>query len=93
MLPVGDAGQDVALEVGHDAGHGLGRLGRRGGQPRGDLAGDDLRPHGVALDRPQIVGHPIDHGVGMFAEFLVGHGTGPPDGPDRGSEDVDSAGA
>ena len=33
------AGQDRLLEIGEDLGHRLGRLGRRGCDPGGDLAG------------------------------------------------------
>ena len=48
MVPVRDAGHQHALEVGEDGVEGLAVGGRVGGERRGDLAGPDLREHGIA---------------------------------------------
>ena len=70
MLPVGEAGQDHALEVGHQVGEGLGRRGRPVGELGRDGAGRELRADRQALDAGQVVGHPVGEAVRLAAEAV-----------------------
>ena len=73
---MGDAGHQVALEIGEDVGHGLRLVRRGGGQLGGDLAGCGLGADRVFFDLAHVVGHPVDELVGVGAEFIGGHGHG-----------------
>src|SRR5690606_11951383 len=77
VLPVGDARNDDALEVGEDALERLAGHGLRRGQLCRDLAGPYLRPHRIPLDIGQIVRHPVDEGMAVAAKLVQVHGVPP----------------
>ena len=70
VVPVRDAGQQHAIEVGEHVRERLGLLGRRRRQPRADLARLDRRHHGPLADALEVVGRPVDGGVAVGAELL-----------------------
>ena len=70
VIPVRDAGQQHAVEVGQHVRERLGLLGRRRGQLRADLARRDRRHHGPLAHALEIVGGPVDRGVAVGAELL-----------------------
>jgi len=73
VVPVRDAGHDVALEVRQDARHGLAFLGRGVGQRVQQVPGSAAAAHGVAVGMFEIVGDPVDHFVRVSAELLGFH--------------------
>jgi hypothetical protein len=73
VLPVRDAGQDDAVEVGEDGGEGFAALGRRRRQRGAHLAGGDLRPHREGADPGPVVGDPVDDLVAVLPELLGRH--------------------
>ena len=70
VVPVRDARQQHAVEVGEHVGERLGRLGRRGRQARADLARLDRRHHVALADALEVVGRPVDRGVAVGPELL-----------------------
>ena len=70
-LPVGDAGQDHALDVGQDVLERLGMLGGMGRERRPDVTGRDRGQHRPPLDRLHVSGDPLDD-LGAVAPELVG---------------------
>ena len=73
MLPVRDAGQDQAAQVGQHLLVRLALLGRMRGQRRPHLTGPHLRPHRMRFDRAQVVGDPVDHLLAIVTELLWRH--------------------
>ena len=73
VVPVGDAGQEMTLEVREDRVERRARLRRGGGQPLADLAGRGARQDRVAVVLAQVGGDPVDEGVSVAPEFLRPH--------------------
>ena len=67
-LPVGQAGQEDVVEIAEDVRERLRLLGRRGGQPRANLAWLDLREHGQLADALEVRGDPLERRRAVLAE-------------------------
>ncbi len=72
MVPVGDAGQDLLLELRHQRVVRLAGLTRRGGELFLDVARLHAREHGIGVDVLQVIGDPVDEAVCGGAEFVGG---------------------
>jgi hypothetical protein len=69
---MGDAGQQDLVEVAQDGGERLALLGRVGGQPCPDLAGDDRSEDGERLDALEVVGRPAQGGLAVGEQVGAG---------------------
>ena len=70
VVPVRDARQQHAVEVGEHVRERLGLLGRRRREPGADLARLDRRHHVPLADALEVIGRPIDRGVAVCPELL-----------------------
>ena len=73
MLPVGEAGEEDAIEVGEDGTDGFGIAGRVGGKGGADLAGHSAGHDGAIGDGSAIVGDKVDDLVAGPAELFGCH--------------------
>ena len=68
MVPVGEAGHEHALEVGHDGAEGFRILRRRRGECGRDVARLDAREHRIFLRVLEIFGDPVHELVAVPPE-------------------------
>ena len=70
MVPVGDARQDLPVDVGQDVGESLALLGRCGGELVTQLPRAEAGQDGELLPLGQIAGDPVDQAPAFLAEDL-----------------------
>ena len=70
MVPVGDAGEDLPVDVGQDVGQSLTLLGRSGRELVAELPRAQAGQDGELLPLGQIPGDPVDQAPAFLAEDL-----------------------
>ena len=75
MLPVGEAGHDHPVEVGHEAAKGSGSVGGCSGSAARTSPGSASGWTGCRSTALEVVGDPVDELVAAGAELVGGHGS------------------
>ena len=68
MIPVGEAGYEHALEIGHDDAEGFGILRRLRGKGVANCTGCDAGEHRIPVRVLEVVGNPLDELVTVPSE-------------------------